>query len=81
MSVPNDDSEGYQGAEPRRSLGLTCKSVLGKVKEDAIVLPGVLQGSPFHLEVVQVWDAYDGRSVQKKSWLSAKVAAMSFKSI
>eukprot|EP00975_Prorocentrum_lima_P061175 12824352-Prorocentrum_lima.AAC.1 len=60
MSVADDDSEGDQGAEPRRSTGRTCKSVLKRVKEDAIVLPEVLQGSPFHLEVVQVWDAYDG---------------------
>eukprot|EP00975_Prorocentrum_lima_P032881 6904241-Prorocentrum_lima.AAC.1 len=70
MSVPIDDSEGGQGAEPRRSMGRNCKSVLKKkVKEDAIVLPEILQGSPFHLEDVQVWDAYDGRSFQKKSWL------------
>eukprot|EP00975_Prorocentrum_lima_P021432 4518759-Prorocentrum_lima.AAC.1 len=60
MSVPNDDSEGDQGAEPRRSMGRTCKSVLKRVKEDAILLPELLQGSPFHLEVVQVWVAYDG---------------------
>eukprot|EP00975_Prorocentrum_lima_P040945 8600200-Prorocentrum_lima.AAC.1 len=60
MSVPNDDFEGDPGAEPRRSMGITCKSVLKRVKEDGIVLPEWLQGSPCHLEVVQVWDASDG---------------------
>eukprot|EP00975_Prorocentrum_lima_P015371 3255896-Prorocentrum_lima.AAC.1 len=60
-------------------MGRTCSSVLKRVKEDAIVLPEVLQGSPFHLEVVQVWDAFDGKSL--KNWLSAKVATMSLTSL
>eukprot|EP00975_Prorocentrum_lima_P064312 12896765-Prorocentrum_lima.AAC.1 len=27
----------------------------------------------FHLEVLQVWNAYDGRNSQKKGWPSTKV--------
>eukprot|EP00975_Prorocentrum_lima_P053872 11303909-Prorocentrum_lima.AAC.1 len=58
-----------------------CNAVLGKVPPDEIVLPGELLGSPFHLKVLQVWDAYDGRNSQKKGWLNTKVGAMSLKSI
>eukprot|EP00975_Prorocentrum_lima_P011413 2426796-Prorocentrum_lima.AAC.1 len=61
-------------------MGRNCNAVLGKVPSTAITLPGLLQGSPFHLEVLQVWNAYNGKTSQNKGWLSTKVGAMSLRS-
>eukprot|EP00975_Prorocentrum_lima_P053837 11297068-Prorocentrum_lima.AAC.1 len=63
-------------------MGRNCNVVLGKVPSNAIVLPGLLHVSPFHLEVLQVWDAYEGKnSHAKRSFLSTKVGPMALKSI